>query len=109
MNQQIIGNTEMVSTVLDIIAQGSQLAAVMSASFSFLRAMAVQNAPVQSRLFEDLDILLNSKAQESGWENEMAWLVAEIFNNHQDNSIGLKKTQVILVQYCDTHPVSRAF
>ncbi len=94
MNQRIIGTTEIVSIILDVVAEGHQQPEVMSASFSFLRAMALENPPMQKRLFDEMDRFLACGALGSGWENDMAWMLAEVFNNHQGNCVGLKSIHV---------------
>ena len=94
VNQEIINNTEIVSILLDVIKSGNQLAPVMTHVFRFLRAMCVDYPAIQNRLFEELDIILNCTAEGPGWENDMAWLVGEIFNNNQDVCIAIKSNQV---------------
>ena len=94
VNQEIINNTEIVSILLDVIKSGNQLAPVMTHVFRFLRAMCVDYSAIQNRLFEELDIILNCTAKEPGWENDMAWLVGEIFNNNQEACIAVKSNQV---------------
>ena len=97
VNQEIINNTEIVSILLDVIKSGNQLAPVMTHVFRFLRAMCVDYPAIQNRLFEELDIILNCTAKESGWENDMAWLVGEIFNNNQECCIAVQNAQVTLI------------
>eukprot|EP00050_Salpingoeca_kvevrii_P002520 m.196116 g.196116 ORF g.196116 m.196116 type:complete len:2530 (-) comp10628_c0_seq6:379-7968(-) len=84
VNQVILFNSGLVHILLDVISRRGQYARVLSAVFSLLQALSIKHDSVQQLLFQNLDSLLDCQSSESGWQNEMARAVAEIFtHNHK--------------------------
>ena len=93
-NQRIINSTDLVSLLLDAISLGKQMSKVLSLVFRLLRALTLGYKKVQRRMFDDLDRILNCHGAEKGWENDMANLVAETFNDNRELCIEVRPYQV---------------
>ncbi len=83
------------SLLLDLIFGTPQLAVVLSLVFKLLRALTQGYKKLQNRMFDYLDRFLTCEGQQSGWENDMANFVAEIFNDNRELCIKIKPDQVI--------------
>ncbi len=101
VNQRIIGSTEIVSLVIDVATTGNQQPNVLSACFQFLRAMTVKNEYIQARLFESVDRFLGIQSSQYGWQNDLGLMLAEVFDNNQNNCIGIKRSHVCICMFCD--------
>ncbi len=81
--------------ILDIITNTEkQLGNTLSYCFKFLRALTLGHNAMQKRMFDELDRILKVEGTTSGWENDMANLVAEIFNNCTDTCVQIRPTHV---------------
>ena len=111
VNQDIINATEIMSMMLDLTTSGErQLGPVLSLAFKMMRGLTLANRQVQERLFDNLDRILSCKGSSPGWENDMASLIAEIFNDNRDLCIEVKPNQVcsaISRARCFIYPLDR--
>lgn len=94
LNQKIINSTEIVSIVLDMVTSTRQPSDALIAGFKLLKALTKDYGKVKRRLFDNLDRILEAKGLETGWENSMANLVAEIFHNDRELCIEIRQPQL---------------
>ena len=82
------------SIMIDLTTGVKQPASVLSLAFRMMRGLTLDFEEVQLRLFDNLDRFLNCHGLSSGWENDMANLVAEIFNDNRELCVKVKPYQV---------------
>jgi hypothetical protein len=88
-------STEIVSLILDVITHPEkQLGSTLTHCFKFLRAVTLKHETMQKRMFDELDRILKVEGTDGGWENDMANLVAEIFNNCTKTCIEVRPSHV---------------
>eukprot|EP00056_Hartaetosiga_gracilis_P010415 m.153526 g.153526 ORF g.153526 m.153526 type:complete len:2653 (+) comp13309_c1_seq5:67-8025(+) len=93
-NQHIILNHGVLNVLFDVLGVEDQPAEVISHVLRCLRALAVDNEYVQDEFFERLDKILTLETSETGWENDLANAVMEIFADNKDLSLKLSMDQI---------------
>eukprot|EP00039_Didymoeca_costata_P011469 m.161015 g.161015 ORF g.161015 m.161015 type:complete len:2636 (+) comp15183_c0_seq1:24-7931(+) len=95
MNQSIIKNSRIHLVVLDMLGRRDDLTPeLLGCMFSLLKNLANGNPSIQSLLFHHLDVILKTKGEASGWENEMGLCVAEIFNASRETCLNVSEHHV---------------
>jgi inositol 1,4,5-triphosphate receptor type 1 len=124
MNQQIIYNTGIVSTVIDAVKTDGQEPCVLSCCFEFMKAMSTGFVPMQKKVMESLDVLLQAEVASvpdeaiakmaaakgwgfRSWQDSMGLAICEIFVGCKETCIDVRPNQVeailaLLAQY-STH------
>eukprot|EP00117_Sycon_ciliatum_P048000 scpid3078/ scgid34229/ Inositol 1,4,5-trisphosphate receptor type 1; IP3 receptor isoform 1; Type 1 inositol 1,4,5-trisphosphate receptor len=110
MNQKILLNFGIVDDIFNVLdkridvklidTQYAGLRAIFQKCFCFLQVMARANAPVQERIFERMDKLL----EVPGCPQELGICMAEVFTGNQSLCLAIKPAQVKhIVELVATH------
>eukprot|EP00055_Hartaetosiga_balthica_P014270 m.77659 g.77659 ORF g.77659 m.77659 type:complete len:2539 (+) comp8548_c0_seq6:41-7657(+) len=83
INQTLIFNMGVTDTLFHVLSLADQPCSVLNSVFNLLRALAVDNSPVQHEIYDNFDLML-VQTKTNGWQNAMAFALAEAFTgNHK--------------------------
>lgn len=111
MNQHIIYNSGIVSSIIDAVKTDGQEPCVLSCCFEFMKAMSTGFVPMQKKLMESLDVLLQTEVARDPdeataamavakgwgfctWQDSMGLAICEIFVGCKETCIGVRPNQV---------------
>eukprot|EP00043_Microstomoeca_roanoka_P019214 m.213666 g.213666 ORF g.213666 m.213666 type:complete len:2617 (+) comp16958_c0_seq4:400-8250(+) len=97
INQQMIINHGILNVLFDVLDHENQPKEVISTTLRCLAALARDQEYVQSEFFERLDKLLTIETMHTGWENDLADAVLEVFADNQELSLTLSTSQIELM------------